>query len=181
MSDDDLDIFDDLEEVAQTRDSSPRLPLVIGALVVAGLLIGILVSVIVGGVTTIASAPVQPGSVDCGGAAICNELTLAEVRSLSGIPFSDDATVSAAQYAETDSMITVTARVLLADGEANPLDDSAYGIILEPTLEWPVDDLTVLDYYAASGEEGTLYAEAVHAVDDKVREVVLVVVTRTLD
>lgn len=178
---DDLDIFDEPTDVEPSRSSSPRLPFVIGALVVVGLLIGIVVSIIVGGFTTIATRPVEPGSVNCGGAAICDELTLEQVRSLTGIPFSDDATVSSAQYAETDSMITVTARVVLADESANPLDGGTYAVIAEPTREWPTDDLTVLDYYAASGEQGSLYSEAVHAVDDRVREVVLVVVTRTLD
>ena len=54
---DDLDIFDDLEDVEQSRNSSPRLPFVIGALVVVGLIIGIVVSVVVGGFTTIAFLP----------------------------------------------------------------------------------------------------------------------------
>lgn len=176
----DLDIFDTEEEVGESRGSNPRLLQVIAALVVAGLLIGIMVSVIVGGLSTIAPSKVEPGGVDCGGAAICNELSLDEVRSLTGIPFADDASVTAAQYAETDSKITVTATVVLADGSANPLDGGTYAIIAEPTLDWPTANLTVLDYYAASGEQGTLYAEAVHVVDDRVREVVLVEVTRTL-
>jgi hypothetical protein len=177
--DDDLDIFDDLTEVEESRSSSPRLPQVIGALVVVGLLIGIAASVIVSGIASVTPQTVEPGSVVCGGAAICDGLSLDQVRSLTGIPFGDDAVVAVSQYAETDSKITVTATVVLADGSANPLDE-AYGMIAMPTLDWATDDLTVLDYYAASGESGSLYAEALHAVDDRVREVVLVEVVRTL-
>jgi hypothetical protein len=40
--------------------------------------------------------------------------------------------------------------------------------------------VAVIDYYGASGEQGTLNAEAVLAIDDIDRIVVLVVVTRTL-
>ncbi len=176
---DDLDIFDGLEEVQPSRSGNPRLLQVIGALVVAGLLVGVVVSVIVSGIASVGLQKVEPGSVVCGGAAICDDLTLAQVRSLTSIPFADDAVVQVSQYAETDSKITVTATVVLADGSANPLD-GAYGVIANPTLDWPVDDLTVIDYYAASGEEGSLYAEALFAVDDRVRDVVLVEVVRTL-
>lgn len=179
MDDDgDLDIFDGLEEVEPSRSSNPRLLQVIGALVVVGLLIGVVASVIVSGIASVAPQTVEPGSVVCGGAAICDDLTLAQVRSLTGIPFADDAVVEVSQYAETDSRITVTATVVLADGGANPLEQ-VYGVIANPTIDWPVD-LTVIDYYAASGEEGSLYAEALHAVDDRVRELVLVEVVRTL-
>ena len=177
--DDDLDIFDGLEEVQPSRGSNPRLAQVIGALVVVGLLIGVVAAVIVSGISSVTSQKVEPGSVACGGAAICNDLTLAQVRSLTGIPFADGAEVLVSQYAETDSRITVTATVALADGSPNPLEE-VYGIIADPTLDWPVADLTVIDYYAASGEGGTLYAEAVYAVDDRVRDVVLVEVVRTL-
>ena len=181
MSDEsDLDIFEAEEEFEPSRSSNPRLAQVIGALVVVGLLIGVVAAVIVSGISSVASQKVDPGSVACGGAAICNDLTLAQLRSLTGIPFADGAEVIVSQYAETDSRITVTATVALADGSANPLDDASYGIIATPTLDWPVDDLTVIDYYAASGEGGSLYAEAVHAVDDRVRELVLVEVVRTL-
>ena len=110
----DLDIFDGLEEVEQSRSSNPRLPQVIGALVIVGLLIGIVASVIVSGIASVTSQTVEPGSVVCGGAAICDDLTLAQVRSLTGIPFADDAVVEVSQYAETDSKITVTATVVLA-------------------------------------------------------------------
>ena len=179
MNDDDLDIFDGLEEVEQSRSSNPRLAQVIGALVVAGLLVGVVVSVVVSGIASVGLQQVEPGSVVCGGAAICNDLTLAQVRSLTGIPFADDAEVLVSQYAETDSRITVTATVALADGSVNPLED-VYGVIANPTIDWPTDDLTVLDYYAASGEDGSLYAEALFAVDDRMRDVVLVEVVRTL-
>jgi hypothetical protein len=177
---DDLDIFDGLEEVEPTRSSNPRLPQVIGALVVGGLLIGIVVSVIVSGIASISPTRVEPGSIVCDGAAICDNLTLAQVRSLTGIPFADDATVAVSSYAETDRAITLRATVVLAEGSENPFDAAAYGIIANPTLDWSTDDLTVLDYFAASGEQGTLYAEAVHAIDDRVRELVLVEVVRTL-
>ncbi len=177
---DDLDIFEAQEEFEPSRGSNPRLLQVIGGLVVFGLLIGIVASVIVSGVASVAPQKVEPGSVVCGGAAICDDLTLAQVRSLTGIPFADDAVVEVSQYAETDSTITVTATVALADGSANPLDEAPYAIIATPTIAWPVADLTVIDYYAAAGEGGTLYAEALYAVDDRVRDLVLVEVVRTL-
>jgi hypothetical protein len=116
----------------------------------------------------------------CGGAAICDELSLDQLRSLTGIDFADDAVVTASQYAETDSKITVTATVVLGEAAANPFDDSAYLRISTPQLDWPIDDLTLIDYYAASGENGSLYGEAVLAIDDRVRDVVLVEVVRTL-
>ena len=172
------DLFADEVDVEPSRAANPRLLQVIGALVVLGLIVGIAVSVIVGGLSTITPSKVEPGSVVCGGAAICEDLSLDQVRSLTGIPFADDADVLVSQYAETDSTITVTATVVLADGGSNPLDE-AYTIIASPTLDWQTDDLSVLDYYAASGEEGTLYGEAVHAIDDRVRELVLVTVVRT--
>ena len=178
---DDLDIFDELEEVQQSRTSNPRLLPVIGVLVGGGLLLGIAISVIVSGVASVGLTKVEPGSVVCGGAAICENLTLDQVRSLTGIPFADDATVASSSYAETGSDITVRATVVIADGDANPFDDSPYGTISVPRLEWETSQYTVLDYYAASGENGTLYGEAVHAIDDRVRQLVLVDVVRTLD
>jgi hypothetical protein len=176
----DFDIFEAEQEFEPSRSSSPRLLQVIGALVAIGLLIGVVASVIVSGITSVTPQTVEPGSVVCGGAAICDDLSLAQVRSLTGIPFADDAIVSVSQYAETDSKITVTATVVLADGAANPFDGGTYAIIANPTLDWPIADLTVIDYYAASGEGGALYGEALLAVDDRVRDVVLVEVVRTL-
>jgi hypothetical protein len=178
---DDLAIFDIEEDVQPSRTSNPRLLPVIGALVGGGLLLGIAASVIVAGVASVSPAPMGPGSVVCAGDAICNDLTLDELRSLTSIPFADDAIVSTSSYAETGSDITVRAIVVLADGGANPFDDSPYVAIPSPRFEWDTEPYTVLDYYAASGEGGTLYGEAVHAIDDRVRELVLVEVVRTLE
>ena len=178
---DDLSIFETEQDVEQSRTSSPRLLPVIGALVGGGLLLGIAASVIVSSIASVSPAPMGPGSVVCAGDAICNDLTLDELRSLTSIPFADDAIVSTSSYAETDSDITVRAIVVLADGAANPLDESPYTVIASPRYEWDTEPYTVLDYYAASGEGGTLYAEAVHAIDDQARGLVLVEVVRTLD
>jgi len=178
---DDLAIFEIEEDVEPSRTSSPRLLPVIGALVGGGLLLGIAASVIVSGIASVSPARVEPGSVVCAGDAICNDLTLDQIRSLTSIPFADDAVVSTSSYAETGSDITVRAIVVLADGGANPFDESPYTITTSPRFDWDTDEYTVLDYYAASGEGGTLYAEAVHAIDDRVRELVLVEVVRTLD
>jgi hypothetical protein len=181
MSDEsDLDIFEAEEEFAPSRGSNPRLLQVIGALVVAGLLVGVVASVIVSGIASVSPQRVEPGSVVCGGAAICDDLSLDQLRSLTGIDFADDAVVTASQYAETDSKITVTATVVLGEAAANPFDDSAYLTVSTPQLDWPIDALTLIDYYAASGENGSLYGEAVLAIDDRVRDVVLVEVVRTL-
>ncbi len=173
----DLEIFDTAEEVAA---STTRLPVVIASLVAGGLLIGIVVSVVVGLLSSVTPVRVEPGSVVCGGAAICDDLSLVQVQSLTAIPFPVGSTVQSSSYAETASDITVLAEVVLPDGSDNPLEASAYATMSQPKLDWDVTGLTVLDYYVASGEEGTLYAEAVHAVDDRVREVVLVQVVRTL-
>ena len=178
---DDLAIFETEEDVEQSSTSSPRLLPVLGALVGGGLLLGIAASVIVSSIASVSPAPMGPGSVVCAGDAICNDLTLDELRSLTSIPFDDDAIVSTSSYAETGSDITVRAIVVLADGGANPFDDSPYAIIASPRFDWDTDEYTTLDYYAASGEGGTLYAEAVHAIDESARELVLVEVVRTLD
>jgi len=178
---DDLDIFDTEEEIEQSRTGNPRLLPVIGALVGVGVLIGVAVSVIVSSVASVSLARVEPGSVVCAGAAICDNLTLEQVRSLTGIAFADDATVATSSYAETGSDITVRATVVLADNGANPFDGSPYAVIAAPSLQWATGDLTVLDYYAATGEGGSLYAEGLHAIDDRARELVLVEVVRTLD
>ena len=178
---DDLAIFDAEEEVEQSRTSSPRLLPVIAALVGGGLLLGIAASVIVSSIASVSAVKVEPGSVVCAGDAICQDLTLDQVRSLTGIDFADDAIVSTSSYAETDSDITVRAIVVLADGGANPFDDSPYAVIASPRYDWDTDQHTVLDYYAASGEAGTLYGEAAHVIDDRSRELVLLQVVRTLD
>ena len=178
MADDsDLDIFDSVEEVAP---STTRLPVVIGSLVGGGLLIGIAISVVVALFSSVTPVRVEPGSVVCGGAAICDDLSLVQVQSLTAIPFPVGSTVLSSSYAETANDITVLAEVALPDGSDNPLDVSAYATMSQPKLDWDVTGVTVLDYYVASGEQGALYAEAVHVVDDRVREVVLVQVVRNL-
>lgn len=178
---DDLAIFDAEEEVEQSRTSSPRVLPVIAALVGVGLLLGIAASVVVSSIASVSAVKVEPGSVVCAGDAICQDLTLDELRSLTGIPFADDAIVSTSSYAETGSDITVRAIVVLADGGFNPFDDSPFTVITSPRFDWDTDEYTVLDYYAASGEGGTLYGEAVRATDDRSRELVLLQVVRTLD
>lgn len=174
------DIFSREVDVAPSIAANPRLLQVVGALVVAGLLIGVLVIVVVTGLSSIVAKPVGPGSVVCGGAAVCSDLSLEQVRSLTAISLPAGSEVRSSSYAETDDIITVTAEVLLPDGAADPFMGTGYGAIGSPNLDWPTDDLTVLNYYAATGEQGTLNAEAVLAIDDRVREVVLVQVTRVL-
>jgi len=175
---DDLDIFDAEQEVEQSRTSTPRLLPVVAALVGGGLLIGIVVSVIVAGLTSVQLSPAQPGSTVCDGAASCDNLTLDQVRSLTAIPFTDDATVTSSSYAETSTDITVRATVRLAEGSANPFDDSVYDVTSLSTLD--TGDHIVIDDYAASGEEGSLTAQAALVLDDEAREVVVVEVVRTL-
>lgn len=174
---DDLDIFDSVEEVAP---SSTRLPVVIGSLVGGGLLIGIAISVVVALFSSVTPVRVEPGSVVCGGATVCDDLGLVQVQSLTAIPFPVDSEVVSSSYAETDSEITVRAEVALPEGAENPLDVSAYATMSQPKLDWDVTGLTVTDYYVASGEQGALYAEAVWATDASGREIVLVQVVRTL-
>jgi len=171
------DLLSEEVEVAPSRAANPRLLQVIGALVVLGLIVGAVIAVVVSGLSSIAGqrAPL------CGGAAVCNDLSLDEVRSLTAIDLPAGSEVVESSYEETDDLITVTARLLLPDGAADPFDGTGYGPIATPIRDWPIDDLTVLAFYAATGEQGTLNAEGVFAVDDRVREVVLVQVTRTLD
>ena len=171
------DLLSEEVEVAPSTAANPRLLQVIGALVVLGLLVGTVIVVVVSSLSSIAAqrAPL------CDGAAVCNELSLDEVRSLTAIDLPAGSEVVESSYAETDDLITVTARVLLPDGAADPFEGTGYGPISTPSLDWPIDDLTVLAFYAATGEQGTLNAEGVFAVDDRVREVVLVQVTRALD
>ena len=170
------DLLSEEVEVAPSRAANPRLFQVIGALVVLGLLVGAVIVVVVSGLSSIAGqrAPL------CGGAAVCTDLSLDEVRSLTAIDLPAGSEVVESSYAETDDLITVTARVLLPDGAADPFEGTGYGPISTPQADWPLDDLTVLAFYAATGEQGTLNAEGVFALDDRVREVVLVQVTRTL-
>jgi hypothetical protein len=174
---DDLDIFDSVEEVAP---STTRLPIVIGSLVGGGLLIGIAISVVVALVSSVTPVRVEPGSVVCGGASVCDDLGLVQVQSLTAIPFPAGSTVLSSSYAETANDITVLAEVELPEGSENPLDVSAYATMSQPKLDWDVTGLTVTDYYVASGEQGTLYAEAVLATDGEQHTVVLVQVVRTL-
>lgn len=178
MADDsDLDIFDSAEEVEQPR---PRVLVVVGALVGVGLLIGIVVSAIVGLYSSVTPVEAQPGSSVCGGAAACDGLSLLQVQSLTAIPFPAGSQVESSSYAETAADITVLAEVTLPEGADSPFGASAYTTRSQPTFDWDTAGLTVLDYYAASGELGALYAEAVHAVDGDGREVVLVRVERVL-
>ena len=172
------DLLSEEVEVAPSTASNPRLLQVVGALVVLGLLVGGVIVVVVSGLSSIG---VARGGALCGGDAVCSDLSLDEVRSLTAIDLPSGSEVVESSYAETDDLITVTARVLLPDGAPDPFDGTGYGPISTPGADWPLDDLTVLEFYAATGEQGALNAEAVFAVDDRVREVVLVVVTRTLD
>jgi hypothetical protein len=170
------DLFSEEVEVTPSVAANPRLLQVIAALVVLGLLVGTVIAVIVSGLSSVTAR----GPALCG-AAVCNDLSLDEVRSLTAIDLPDGSTVVESSYEETDDLITVTARVLLPDGAPDPFDGTGYGPISSPRLDWPLDDLTVLTFYAATGEQGALNAEAVFAVDDRAREVVLVQITRTFD
>ena len=172
------DLLSEEVEVAPSVGANPRLAQVIGALVLLGLLVGAVIVVVVSGLSAITGAR---SAALCGGAAVCNDLTLDEVRSLTAIDLPAGTEVVESSYQETDDLITVTARLLLPDGASDPFEGTGYGAISTPRLDWSVDDLTVLGFYAATGEQGTLNAEGVFAVDDRVREVVLVQVTRTFD
>ena len=170
------DLFSQEVEVAPSVAANPRLAQVIAALVVLGLLVGTVIVIVVSGLSSVTGR----GAALCGDA-VCNDLSLDEVRSLTAIDLPDGSDVLESSYEETDDLITVTARVLLPDGAPDPFEGTGYGPISTPRLDWPLDDLTVLAFYAATGEAGALNAEAVFAVDDRVREVVLVQVTRTFD
>ena len=169
------ELFADPVEVEPSMAASPRLPQVIVALVALGILIAIAVVIVVSGLSA-----VKGGSANavCGSAAACSNLSLDQVRSLTAINLPDGSVVLDSSYEETDDQITVTARVALADGSDDPFAGTGYGTIATPALDWPVDDLAVLAYYGASGEQGTLNAEAVYAIDDQVRQIVLVQVAR---
>ena len=171
------DLLSEEVEVAPSRAANPRLLQVIGALIVLGLLVGAVIAIVVSGLSSLTGRGTDP----CGQDAVCNDLSLEEVRSLTAIDLPDGSDVVESSYQETDNLITVTARVLLPDGAPDPFDGTGYGPIATPSLDWPIGDLTVLAFYAATGEQGSLNAEGVFAVDDRVREVVLVQVTRTLD
>jgi hypothetical protein len=177
MSDVD-DLFSAEVDVAPSTASNPRLPQVIGALVVAGILLAVVVIVVVTGLSSISTGR---GNAICGGEAVCSDLTLDEVRALTAIDLPAGSEVVESSYQETDDLITVTAEVLLPNGADDPFEGTGYGTISTPSLNWKLADLTVLAFYGATGEEGTLNAEAVHAVNDRVREVVLVQITRALD
>jgi hypothetical protein len=179
VSDELDDLFAEEVEVAPSVAASPRLLQVVISLVVVGLLVGAAVIVVVSGLSSVTG--VRGGSAVCGGAASCADLSLDQVRSLTAIDLPADSDVVESSYEQTDHLITMTATVWLPDGAADPFDGTGYGQISSPGVDWPIDDLTVLAFYGATGEQGTLNAEAVFAVDDRVREVVLVQVTRTLD
>lgn len=172
------DLFATEVEVGPSTASNPRLLQVIGALVVVGVVVGAAITVVVAGLSSIT---VQRGDGVCGGAAACTDLSLDEVRSLTAINLPDGSDVIESAYTATDDHVTVTARVLLPVGADDPFTGTGYGPISMPHLEWPTENLTVLDYFGASGEEGSLRAEAVYAVDDRMREVVLVQITRTFE
>ena len=180
MSDDSEldDLLADEVEVGASTASNPRLMQVIVALVVVGLLVGAAVAIVVSGLSSVTA---DHSSALCGGASSCTDLTLDQVRSLTAINLPADSEVVESSFEQTDERITVMATVLLPDGADDPFDGTGYGPITTPRLDWPIEDLTVLKYYGATGEQGALNAEAVFAVDDRVREVVLVQITRTLD
>ena len=177
MSDVD-DLFSDEVDVAPSTASNPRLPQVIGVLVAAGILVALVVVIVVSGLSSISAGR---GNAICGGEAVCSDLSLDEVRSLTAIDLPAGSEVVESSYQETDDLITVTAQVLLPDGADDPFEGTGYGTIPAPSLNWKLADLSVLAFYGATGEEGALNAEAVHAINDRVREVVLVQITRALD
>lgn len=172
----DLDILADELEVAPSLGSQPRLPLVISALVVAGLLIGLLVIVVVSGVSTLAPS----AGVVCNGETSCSGLSLEQVRTLTGIDLPAVGEVVESSYEETAATVTVSARVRLPEAGPNPFDGTAYREIAAPQQSWPTDDLGVIGYFSVSGDPGSLSGEAVYAVDDYMREIVLVTVHRDL-
>lgn len=170
------ELFANEVEVGPSAGANPRVVQVIAGLLVVGVLVGILASVIISGLSTV-RVKHDPEAVDCG-AAICKDLTLEQVRTLTGIDLPPDTEVVASRYAETDDLITVTAEVALPDGAENPFEGTNYAAIDTPSQDWRVDDLEVFGYYAASGENGALNAEAVFALNDHLRVVVLVRVAR---
>lgn len=171
------DLFADEVEVAPSVAANPRLLQVIGSLVVVGVLIAVGVIVVVSALSSITAR----GGAVCGGAASCTGLSVEQVRALTAIGLPDGSDVLESSYTETDELITVTARVQLPEGAADPFEGTGYGPISSPRLDWPLDGLSVLEFYGATGEQGTLNAEAVFAVDDRLREIVLVQITRALD
>lgn len=172
------DLLADEVEVAPSLAANPRLVQVIASLVVVGLLLGAVVVIVVSGLSSVAAG--RSGA-PCGGATACSDLTLDQVRSLTAVNLPAGSDIIESSYSETDDLITVTARVQLPEGAADPFDGTGYGPTSTPRLDWPLDGLSVLEFYGATGEEGALSAEAVFAVDDRLHEVVLVQITRALD
>ncbi len=180
MSDDsDLDLLTAEVEVEQTVHDNPGILRVVLALLVAGVLLAVVVSVIAAGISTIRPVPIVDAV--CGTETSCENLSLADVRSLTGLTALHDRTqVVASRYEKTDAAITVTAELQLPSGAVNPFDDTGYVPLTAPQRDWPLDGLELIDYYGASGEQGTLTAEAVYATNASGVDVVLITVVREL-
>jgi hypothetical protein len=172
------ELFADEVEVPPSVASNPRLLQVIGSLVVVGLIIGAIAVVIVSGISSIAAGG---GNAVCGTSRSCSDLSLDEVRTLTAIDLPAGSEILESAYTETDQFSTLTATVLLPDGEDDPFVGTGYGPISAPSIEWPIGDLHVVEFYGATGEQGAVEAEGVFTINDRIRGVVLVQITRTLD
>ena len=97
----------------------------LGLLVALGLLIGI---VLVGGAAVFTMIwPERAGMCDAS-AGSCDDLTIAQIGSFSGIDVPETATIEQAQYGRVDSTEWLFANILLAEGDADPLRVGDYRV-----------------------------------------------------
>jgi hypothetical protein len=152
---DDLSTLGEAQTVEQPKS---RLLLLVGALVLVGVLFAALVVLVV---AFLSSAKTDSST------------TLAQVATDTAILFPAGSTLTTADYDRSDEQIVLDAEVQLPDGSADPFAGTAYIESGNATQDWPADLVDPV-YYVASGEEGTLNAEAVFATDGEGHPVVLV-------
>lgn len=176
----DLDVFAGEVEVEPSTGSHPRLPVVLAALVGAGVLAA---GVVVFGVVTAVSVSetISAGS-GCTAAEPCTGYDLADVAERTGLVI-PGAEVVDSSYVSESGETAFRAELELPAGASPDFAAANFGVVPEPGTDWS-DELAgresePIGYYAASGNGGLTVGNALHTLLPDGTEVVLVeVLTR---
>jgi len=170
---DNLDILEHPVDVEPTTGSNPRVLVVVAALIGAG----VLAAGIVIGATT-AFVTVAEGTSTCSIESPCTGFSLEQVEQRSNLDL-DDATIVEA----TQAGPVFGAEIAVPAGGAPEFGAFGFGSVSEPGTDWSDEldgrELGVIGYYAASGDEGRIVGDVLHARNPDGTETIFVEVTTT--
>ena len=183
MPEQDLDVFTEEQDVAQSSTAGSGWLRVLLALIGAGVLAAVVVVIVSALLTadqpSATYAPSNDDDVVCGGEASCTDLTLTQIEQLVALDLPDGTQIVTSRYEQTADAILVEARAALPDGSANPFEGSAYFEVDESKVTVPAG-IEPIGTYGATGEQGALNADGILGTDSDGRTIVTVQLTRAL-